>query len=97
MLAKQARRVLNLLDDTPIVPGDTAPAFENQEAARQILNEAEEELRNWSPNLEEVSTQSGALGTSNASSELVECVKYAMSSRVFSHTTQMNQLLMLVY
>ncbi|KAK3062214.1 lipid-binding protein, partial [Coniosporium uncinatum] len=53
LLAKQARRVLALLDDTPVVPGDTPPAYEGAESARQILNEAEDELRSWKPTWED--------------------------------------------
>lgn len=39
--------MLNLLDDTPVIPGDTRPQFENGNQARQILNDAEEDLRDW--------------------------------------------------
>ena len=59
MLARHGRRLLNLLDDAPVVPGDTRPAFENGSQARQILNDAEEDLRDWSPNLEPISSSSG--------------------------------------
>ncbi|KAF2839490.1 hypothetical protein M501DRAFT_1002913 [Patellaria atrata CBS 101060] len=62
ILAKNARRLINLLDDTPIVPGDTHPAFENEEAARQILNDAEDDLRSWRPNLEPITSSAGRLG-----------------------------------
>lgn len=62
LLAKQARRLLNLLDDTPIVPGDTHPPFENVEAARQVLNDAEDELRAWSPRVEPIHSSAGNLG-----------------------------------
>ncbi|KAF2747184.1 long chain base stimulates phosphorylation [Sporormia fimetaria CBS 119925] len=61
MLAKQARRLLNLLDDTPIVPGDAHPAFEGMDAGRQILNDAEDDLRNWQPNMEPILSTAGAL------------------------------------
>ena len=54
MLARHGRRLLNLLDDTPVVPGDTRPAFEHAHQARQILNDAEEDLRDWTPNLEPI-------------------------------------------
>lgn len=39
--------MLNLLDDTPVIPGDTRPQFEHVNQARQILNDAEEDLRDW--------------------------------------------------
>ncbi|KAL6714620.1 hypothetical protein ACLMJK_008045 [Lecanora helva] len=56
MLARHGRRLLNLLDDTPVVPGDTRPAFEHAQQARQVLNDAEEDLREWTPNLEPISS-----------------------------------------
>ncbi|KAF1963276.1 hypothetical protein CC80DRAFT_541217 [Byssothecium circinans] len=62
ILAKQARRMLNLLDDTPIVPGDVHPVFDGGEAARQVLNDAEDELRLWQPNFEPIHSSAGALG-----------------------------------
>ena len=54
MLARHGRRLLNLLDDTPVVPGDTRPPFEHAHQARQVLNDAEEDLREWTPNLEPI-------------------------------------------
>lgn len=62
MLARHGRRLLNLLDDTPIVPGDTRPAFEHGSQARQILNDAEEDLRDWAPNLEPIHSTATELG-----------------------------------
>lgn len=56
MLARHGRRLLNLLDDTPVVPGDARPPFEHAAQARQVLNDAEEDLREWIPNVEPVST-----------------------------------------
>ncbi|OBT88802.1 hypothetical protein VE02_03169 [Pseudogymnoascus sp. 03VT05] len=47
ILARHGRRMLNLLDDTPVIPGDTRPQFEHGNQARQILNDAEEDLRDW--------------------------------------------------
>lgn len=54
--------MLNLLDDTPIVPGDTHPVFDGSEVARQVLNDAEDELRSWQPNLEPIHSSAGSLG-----------------------------------
>lgn len=56
LLAKHGRRLLNLLDDNPVVPGDTRPAFEGGSQCRQILNDAEEDLREWQPDLEPINT-----------------------------------------
>lgn len=63
MLARHGRRLLNLLDDTPVVPGDTRPEFEHAHQARQILNDAEEDLREWTPNLEPVHSTATGMGT----------------------------------
>merc|ERR1711964_466512 len=41
ILAKHGRRLLELLDDSPVVPGDTRTAYESGSQARQILNDAE--------------------------------------------------------
>lgn len=54
ILARHGRRLLNLLDDTPVVPGDARPAWEHTNQARQILNDAEDDLKDWQPELEDV-------------------------------------------
>ncbi|KAI9658875.1 MAG: hypothetical protein M1829_006616 [Trizodia sp. TS-e1964] len=61
ILARHGRRLLNLLDDTPVVPGDVRPAFEHVHQARQVLNDAEDDLRDWQPHLEDVGTSSHLL------------------------------------
>lgn len=43
-----------MLDDTPIVPGETRPAFGQEDELRQILTEAEDELRAWQPTWEDL-------------------------------------------
>lgn len=63
ILAKHGRRLLNLLDDTPVVPGDVRQPFANAAEARSILNEAETELQTWRPNLEAIHTNAEGLGT----------------------------------
>lgn len=62
ILAKHARRLLNLVDDTPVVPGDTHPAFGEIEAARQVLTDAEDELRGYELHVEPIHSSAGALG-----------------------------------
>ncbi len=62
LLARHGRRLLNLLDDTPVVPGDTRPPFEHAHQARQILNDAEEDLREWTPRLEPVTSSATDMG-----------------------------------
>ncbi|KAL1859447.1 hypothetical protein VTK73DRAFT_7593 [Phialemonium thermophilum] len=49
ILARHGKRLLELLDDTPAVPGDARPAYEGGSQARQILNDAEDDLREWRP------------------------------------------------
>ena len=63
MLARHARRLVSLLDDTPVVPGDARPAFENSAQARQILNDAEEDLRDWTPSIEPIASSASDLTT----------------------------------
>lgn len=54
MLARHGRRLLNLLDDTPIIPGDQRNPYPYANEARQILNDAEDDLKDWQADLEEV-------------------------------------------
>lgn len=63
LLATQARQLINLLDDTPIVPGEERPPYTNAETARQTLNDAEEGLRAWQPRHSNILSQSGKLGS----------------------------------
>lgn len=63
ILAKHGRRLLNLLDDTPVVPGDVRQPFEQGAEARQILADAEQELQTWTPNLEPIQSNAGGLGS----------------------------------
>ena len=46
-----------------VVPGDARPAFEHGAQARQILNDAEEDLREWQPSLEPVPSAATGMGT----------------------------------
>lgn len=50
ILAKHGQRLLDLLDDTPITPGDGRRVYENGNAARQVLNDAEDDLKSWEGN-----------------------------------------------
>lgn len=53
ILAKHGRRLLTLLDDTPVTPGDAPREYTHGSAARQILNDAEDDLRNWELRLDD--------------------------------------------
>ncbi|KAI0486488.1 Eisosome component PIL1-domain-containing protein [Xylaria cf. heliscus] len=50
ILAKHGQRLLSLLDDSPITPGDARRVYENSGAARQVLNDAEDDLKGWEAN-----------------------------------------------
>ncbi|MCJ1351373.1 MAG: hypothetical protein MMC33_001357 [Icmadophila ericetorum] len=63
ILARHGRRLINLLDDTPVVPGDVRPAFEQKSQADQIINDAEADLQQWAPNLEPIHTQAEGIGS----------------------------------
>ncbi|KAM4055157.1 eisosome component PIL1 domain-containing protein [Hirsutella rhossiliensis] len=52
ILAKHGRRLLALLDDTPVVPGDDRQPYAHGQQARQILNDCEDDLREWQPDQE---------------------------------------------
>lgn len=39
-----------------MVPGETRPGYENGPQARQVLNDAEDDLRDWRPEEEELGT-----------------------------------------
>ncbi|KAL2016538.1 hypothetical protein VTK56DRAFT_3432 [Thermocarpiscus australiensis] len=47
ILARHGLRLLQLLDDSPIVPGDVRPPYAHAAQARQVLNDAEDDLRDW--------------------------------------------------
>lgn len=63
LLAQHSRRLIDLLDDAPIVPGEERPAYANAEQARQVLNDAEDGLRAWQPSTEPISSSAGKLGS----------------------------------
>ncbi|KAL7798546.1 sphingolipid long chain base-responsive protein PIL1 [Trichoderma ceciliae] len=49
ILAKHGRRLLELLDDRAVSPGDARVPYENGAQARQVLNDAEDNLKEWQP------------------------------------------------
>lgn len=62
ILARHARRLVTLIDDTPIVPGDQRKPFEHGDTLREVLDDAERDLRSWEPSLEPIPTQAGDMG-----------------------------------
>lgn len=45
-----------------MVPGDTRQAYDSSDQAHQILADAEEDLKNWEPQLEPIPSAGGGLG-----------------------------------
>lgn len=68
ILAKHGRRLLQLLDDTPVVPGDAKPVYHHGSQARQVLNDAEDDLRDWQPETDHYAAESAGSGTAEAHS-----------------------------
>lgn len=68
MLARHARRLLNLLDDTPMVPGDPRHAYDHAAEARQVLEDAETELRSWERSIEPISSGAGGKAVADGQS-----------------------------
>jgi hypothetical protein len=62
LLAQQARRLINMLDDTPIVPGEDRVAFAGADSAKEVLNDAENGLRGWSLDVEPIESNAGKIG-----------------------------------
>lgn len=63
LLARHAKRLLNYLDDTPVVPGDQRAAYEHTDATKHVLEEAENDLRTWERTDEPVHTSAGETST----------------------------------
>ncbi|WEW58074.1 hypothetical protein PRK78_003541 [Emydomyces testavorans] len=62
ILARHGRRILNLLDDSPLVPGEERKPYEAAEQGKQILEDAEQELRSWEPSMEPVPSSAQEIG-----------------------------------
>lgn len=63
LLARHAKRLLNYLDDSPVVPGDQRAAYEHTDDTKHILEEAENNLRTWERTDEPVHTSAGETST----------------------------------
>ncbi|KAL6232912.1 hypothetical protein BDW75DRAFT_10062 [Aspergillus navahoensis] len=57
LLARHARRLLNCLDDTSVIPGDEPKPYERGNDAKQIIEDAERELHSWESDYEPVETR----------------------------------------
>ncbi|ODV64471.1 Eisosome component PIL1/LSP1 family protein ASCRUDRAFT_74086 [Ascoidea rubescens DSM 1968] len=47
LIAGYGKALLELLDDNPVIPGETRPAYDGYEASKQIIIDAENSLSNW--------------------------------------------------
>lgn len=47
LIAGYGKALLELLDDTPVTPGEVRPAYDGYEASEQILHDCEVSLRDW--------------------------------------------------
>jgi len=63
ILARHARRLLHLIDDSPVVPGDARKTYEYADEAREVLADAENDLRAWKAVDEPIPTSSNELGS----------------------------------
>ncbi|OLL21840.1 Sphingolipid long chain base-responsive protein PIL1 [Neolecta irregularis DAH-3] len=63
ILAKYGCKLLDLLDDAQIGPGEMSQGYEGEGAARQTLVECENELARWKPESEQMSDE-GSLAAS---------------------------------
>jgi hypothetical protein len=73
ILARHARRLLDLLDDTPVVPGAERAAYDSERAAKEILLDAEEELGKWQPD------QESSIATSQLDNNLLPPLQHSNS------------------
>ncbi|KAL4867289.1 Eisosome component PIL1-domain-containing protein [Aspergillus spectabilis] len=60
LLARHARRLLNCLDDTSVIPGDQPKEYEHGDEAKQIIEEAERELHSWESSVEPIESKADA-------------------------------------
>ncbi|KAL4877558.1 Eisosome component PIL1-domain-containing protein [Aspergillus karnatakaensis] len=60
LLARHARRLLNCLDDTSVIPGDQPKEYQHADEAKQIIEEAERELHSWESSVEPIESKANA-------------------------------------
>ncbi|KAH0610232.1 uncharacterized protein H6S33_011759 [Morchella sextelata] len=47
LIAGYGKHLLELVDDTPVTPGETRPAYDGYEASKGIIQDCEDALTNW--------------------------------------------------
>ncbi|KAI0974317.1 Eisosome component PIL1-domain-containing protein [Xylaria arbuscula] len=90
ILAKHGKRLLFLLDDTPVTPGDPRRAYENGGAARQVLNDAEDDLKSWEKNRDSEFSGHEAtdFGTSSGTARDDDSARHSAARGLTDETTQ---------
>lgn len=67
-----------------MVPGDTRPAYDSEEAARQVLEDAENDLRSWEPSVEPIGSfaeDAARTGNDSLSNETEQDVESVATGR----------------
>ncbi|KAJ5935178.1 hypothetical protein N7466_004725 [Penicillium verhagenii] len=67
ILARHARRLLNFIDDGPVVPGDSRQAYDHEFEARAVLEDAEADLRAWHSTVEPITSSAAPVNGVGAS------------------------------
>lgn len=47
IIAGYGKHLLELIDDTPVTPGETRPAYDGYDACKAIIQDCEDALTNW--------------------------------------------------
>lgn len=47
IIAGYGKHLLELIDDTPVTPGETQPVYDGYEASKAIVQDCEDSLTNW--------------------------------------------------
>ncbi|KAE8372589.1 Eisosome component PIL1-domain-containing protein [Aspergillus bertholletiae] len=61
LLARHARRLLGILDDSPVVPGEPRKDYDRGDEASQIIQDAERGLRSWESTTVPIPTSAGRM------------------------------------
>lgn len=62
-ISSPEKRTISTHTPESVVPGDVRPPFEHSAQARQILNDAEDDLREWQPSIDPVPSSATEMGT----------------------------------
>ncbi|KAI1430053.1 Eisosome component PIL1-domain-containing protein [Xylaria sp. FL1777] len=90
ILAKHGKRLLSLLDDSPVTPGDPRKVYEQGSAARQVLNDAEDDLKSWERNREHefIGHEATDLGTDRGIPQGEDSTKSRATGTLTDHGVQ---------